>query len=80
MHSILYNNRAAKIVMGGMQETLIEMDVGTARETRHETVEGGTCAILREHSRFICCGDVSGGKIHLRDPRNLKCKAKNINR
>ncbi len=32
----------------------------------------GSCAILREHSRFICCGDALAGKIMLRDPQTLK--------
>ena len=26
----------------------------------------------RDHSRFVCCGDAASGKIHLRDPLNLK--------
>ena len=72
MHSILYNNRSARILMGGLQESLIEFDVGTSRETKCEIIEGGSCAILREHSRFVCCGDATAGKIQLRDHRNLK--------
>jgi len=71
MHSLLYNGRTAKLLMGGMQEKMIELDPRTWRETRVERVEGGSCAILREHSRFVCCGDAASGKILLRDPRTL---------
>lgn len=72
MHSLMYNSRNGRILMGGMQEKLLEFDVATAKETRAEIVEGGTCAILREHrSRFICCGDATAGKIYLRDPHSL---------
>lgn len=74
MHSILYNNRSHRLWMGGMQENLIELDLTTARETRTETIEGGTCAIMRDHGRFLCCGDVTSGKVHLRDPRSMKGK------
>ncbi len=72
MHSLLYNRISGKILMGGMQEKLLEFDLATACETRSESTEGGSCAILREHSRFICCGDASQGKILLRDPRTLE--------
>ncbi len=85
MHSLLYNNRSGKVLMGGMQDKLIEFDLATAKETRVESVHGGnaaaaaageelrgSCAILRDHSRFVCCGDALTGKVVLRDPRSLR--------
>lgn len=71
MHSLAYNTRNHRLLMGGMQEKLIEFDLSTQRETRVETIAGGSCAIIREHGRFLCCGDATAGKIHLRDPRSL---------
>ena len=48
MHSILFNNRNGRILMGGMQENLIEFDLTTTRETKVESIgAGGSCAILR---------------------------------
>ena len=74
--------------MGGMQNKLIEFDLTSVKELKQVDVETkindgkldvdsngrgtGTCAILREHSRFIVSGDVPAGRIHLRDPLNLK--------
>ncbi len=73
MHSIMYNSRVGRILMGGMQEKMIEFDLTTTRETKVESIGvGGSCAILRDHSRYVCCGDAASGKIHLRDPLNLK--------
>ena len=72
--------------MGGMQNKLIEFDLTAIKELKQVNVEAkvndsnmeidmnsrGTCAILREHSRFVVSGDVPAGRIHLRDPLNLK--------
>ena len=71
------NGRNGRILMGGMQEKMLEFDLTTAKETKVESLHpGGSCAILRDHSRFICCGDAMGGKVHLRDPISLKSKSK----
>lgn len=62
-----------RLLMGGMQESLIELDLTTAKELRQVVLDpGGSCAILRDHGKFVCCGDVMNGKVHLRDPRSLK--------
>ena len=48
MHSMHINNRTHRVLMGGMQEKMIELDLTSVRETRVEEIEsGGTCAILR---------------------------------
>ena len=84
MHSMLYNTRSGRLLMGGMQNKLLEFDINSVRELkqinvekRHRSMEdgpvngSGTCAILREHSRFVVSGDVPSGRIHLRDPHSL---------
>ena len=72
MHSLSYNDRTHRVLMGGLQEKLVEFDISTQKETRVETLpEKATCPIIRDNSRFVCCGDVSG-KVQLRDTRTLK--------
>ena len=71
MHSLLINTRNHRVLMSGMQDKLIDFDLERMKEiTTYET--GGSCVILRNHSRFICCGDAPKGQIQLRDPRSLK--------
>ena len=86
MHSLMFNTRTGRLLMGGMQNKLLEFDVTTVKEVRQVDVEAkltntqpqvepsntGTCAILREHSRYVVSGDVPAGRIHLRDPASLK--------
>ena len=85
MHSMLYNNRTGRLLLGGMQNKLLEFDITAAKELRQINVEAmhrskdpprdnssGTCAILRDHSRFLVSGDVPAGRIHLRDPHSLQ--------
>ena len=57
--------------MSGMQEKLIEFDLTKGKEVTLLDNEG-TCGILREHSRFLCCGDVANGRVRLRNPPTLK--------
>ena len=84
MHSMLFNNRSGRLLLGGMQNKLLEFDITAAKELRQINVETthrskdpprdsstGTCAILRDHSRFLVSGDVPAGRIHLRDPHSL---------
>jgi PAB-dependent poly(A)-specific ribonuclease subunit 2 len=85
MHSLMYNSRTGRLIMGGMQNKLIEFDLTSVKELKQIDVEAkmndnteidlnnrATCAILREHSRFIVSGDVPAGRVHLRDPLSLK--------
>ena len=34
MHSLIFNSRSGRILMGGMQNKLVEMDLATGKETR----------------------------------------------
>ncbi|TRY64214.1 hypothetical protein TCAL_00495 [Tigriopus californicus] len=73
MHSLLQNPRTGRILMGGIQDRLIDFDVTSSKEFKvHQLSAGGSCAILRSHNRFICCGDASNGKVMLRDPASLR--------
>lgn len=72
MHSLMFNGRTGRVVMGGLQEKLIDFDVSSGKEVSVKSdVSDGTCAILRDHSRFIVSGDAPAGRIHLRDPLTL---------
>eukprot|EP00096_Caligus_rogercresseyi_P013542 TRINITY_DN6183_c0_g1_i1.p1 TRINITY_DN6183_c0_g1~~TRINITY_DN6183_c0_g1_i1.p1 ORF type:complete len:1219 (-),score=351.45 TRINITY_DN6183_c0_g1_i1:406-4062(-) len=71
MHSLIYNNRNQRVLMSGMQEHLIEYDITSGKQVSVINTEG-SCALLRNHPRFVCCGDVPRGKIQLRDHRTLK--------
>lgn len=67
----LADNFNHRLLMGGHQSTLIEYDLMRFEETvLHDVGENG-CAILRDHPRFVCCGDVSG-RISLKDPRTMR--------
>ena len=73
MHSLLVNGRTGRVVMGGLQEKLIDFDVGSSKPFAVlSDVKDGTNAILRDHSRFVVSGDVPSGRVHLRDPLTLK--------
>jgi len=65
-----YPSMPTSILMGGIQDKLIVLDLEKVKET--QTMDtGGSCAVLRQHGRFLGCGDTSG-KIQLRDPLNMK--------
>lgn len=62
MHSLMYNSRTGRLLMGGMQNKLIEFDLTSVKELKQVDVEAkvndgnteidvnnrGTCAILRK--------------------------------
>ena len=52
------------------QDKMISFDLDKGKECQLLDT-GGSCAVLKYHGRFVGCGDTSG-KIHLRDPHNLK--------
>ena len=41
MHSMLYNTRSGRLLMGGMQNKMLEVDMATGRELRAVNVEKG---------------------------------------
>ena len=39
MHSMMYNTRSGRLLLGGMQNKMIEIDMNTGRELRGVNVE-----------------------------------------
>ena len=74
MYSLIQSTRTGRLLMGGIQDKLIEFDIGTQKEVKVHALDSpeASCAILREHGRFICCGDANRGKVVLRDPASMK--------
>lgn len=59
-----------RVLMGGHQRDLIDLDVATCTEVAFVPAGQQGSAILRSHPRFLCEGDAFG-KIRLRDPNTL---------
>lgn len=57
-----------RLLVAGHQQHIIDLDLETL--TEQQLVDSSGCAIIRHHSRFICCGNVNG-TISLRDPVSL---------
>ncbi|XP_029974202.1 PAN2-PAN3 deadenylation complex catalytic subunit PAN2 isoform X1 [Salarias fasciatus] len=70
MHSLLMTDNNT-LLMGGLQNYVVEMDLNTVQETQKFTVEVPGVAIMRQTSRFFFCGHTSG-KVTLRDLRSFK--------
>ena len=63
MHSLMFNTRTGRLLMGGMQNKLLEFDLTSVKELKQVDVEEkvsndnieiestnrGTCAILSKH-------------------------------
>lgn len=58
------------LLLGGHNSKLIEFDLNQCQEVNLLDAGKNGCAILRQHNRFICCGDPSG-RIELRDLTTL---------
>ena len=65
-----YPQRPTQLLLGGIQDKMISFDLEKGKECQLLDT-GGSCAVLKYHGRFVGCGDTSG-KIHLRDPHNLR--------
>ncbi|KAK7884406.1 hypothetical protein WMY93_027529 [Mugilogobius chulae] len=70
MHSLLMTDNNT-VLMGGLQNYVVEVDLNTVQETQKFTVEVPGVAIMRQTSRFFFCGHTSG-KVTLRDLRSFK--------
>lgn len=46
------------LVAGQYQQNIIDLDLETL--TEQQLVDSSGCAIIRHHSRFLCCGNVNG--------------------
>lgn len=60
-----------RILLGGHQDQLIDYNLTRCEETKLFNVGENGCAMLRQHSKFICAGDPFG-RIDFRDPLTLK--------
>ncbi|CAA9998408.1 unnamed protein product [Nesidiocoris tenuis] len=58
-------------LIGGHNPSIIEFSLAEGREIQMLNVGEGGCAIMRQQSRFLCCGEPTG-RIDLRDPLSLK--------
>ncbi|XP_067301934.1 PAN2-PAN3 deadenylation complex catalytic subunit PAN2 isoform X2 [Pseudorasbora parva] len=70
MHSLILNDNNT-LLMGGLQNYVVELDLTTVQETQKFTVEVPGVAIMRQSNRFFFCGHTSG-KVSLRDVRTFK--------
>lgn len=61
---------ADRLIMGGHQDQLIELDLNTLTEVQLASTGQAGCVVLRSHSRYLCAGDAYG-KVTLRDPNSL---------
>ncbi|KAG8452456.1 hypothetical protein GDO86_004299 [Hymenochirus boettgeri] len=69
-HSLLLTD-SSTLLLGGMQNHVIQMDLNTVQETQKFTVEVPGITIMRQSNRFFFCGHTSG-KLSLRDLRTFK--------
>ncbi|XP_018416297.1 PREDICTED: PAB-dependent poly(A)-specific ribonuclease subunit PAN2 isoform X1 [Nanorana parkeri] len=69
-HSLLFTD-SSTLLMAGMQNHVIQMDLNTVQETQKYTVEDPGITVMRQSNRFFFCGHTSG-KVSLRDLRTFK--------
>lgn len=60
---------STRLLIAGHQDYMLDLDLETL--TEQQLVDSKGCAIIKRHSRFLCCGDVDGN-ISLRDPSTLR--------
>ncbi|XP_048183392.1 PAN2-PAN3 deadenylation complex catalytic subunit PAN2 isoform X2 [Corvus hawaiiensis] len=69
MHSLLLTDNNTLLV-AGLQNHVLEIDLNTVQETQKYTVEVPGITIMRQSNRFFFCGHTSG-KVSLRDLRTF---------
>ncbi|XP_053411921.1 PAN2-PAN3 deadenylation complex catalytic subunit PAN2 isoform X3 [Nycticebus coucang] len=70
MHSLLLTD-SSTLLIGGLQNHILEIDLNTVQETQKYAVETPGVTIMRQTNRFFFCGYTSG-KVSLRDLRTFK--------
>ncbi|CAH2224335.1 PAN2-PAN3 deadenylation complex catalytic subunit PAN2 isoform X1 [Pelobates cultripes] len=68
-HSMLLTD-SSMLLMGGMQNYVIEMDLSTVQETNRYVTEDPGITVMRQSNRFFFCG-YSSGKLSLCDLRTF---------
>ncbi|KAM8975802.1 PAN2-PAN3 deadenylation complex catalytic subunit PAN2 isoform 2-T2 [Pelodytes ibericus] len=68
-HSLLLTDNST-LLMGGMQNHVIQMDLNTVQETQRYLTEVPGITVMRQSNRFFFCGH-SSGKLSLRDLRTF---------
>ncbi|XP_029814741.1 PAN2-PAN3 deadenylation complex catalytic subunit PAN2, partial [Manacus vitellinus] len=69
MHSLLLTD-SSTLLVAGLQNHVLEIDLNTVQETQKYTVEVPGITIMRQSNRFFFCGHTSG-KVSLRDLRTF---------
>lgn len=67
----LLRHGPTSILMAGHQEKMIDYDMNVNKEKKIIDVGENGCAMLRQHSRYICAGNAFG-RIDFKDPISLK--------
>ena len=57
MHSLILNGRSGRLLMGGMQNKLVEFDLATGKETRVSLIVL-YCIFLYENSKHLIPGHI----------------------
>ncbi|XP_075055645.1 PAN2-PAN3 deadenylation complex catalytic subunit PAN2 isoform X2 [Mixophyes fleayi] len=68
-HCLLLTD-SSTMLMGGMQNHVVQMDLNTVQETQKYAVEGSGITVMRQSNRFFFCGHASG-KLSLQDLRTF---------
>nr|DBA32901.1 TPA: hypothetical protein GDO54_000653 [Pyxicephalus adspersus] len=68
-HSLLLTDNST-LLMAGMQNHVIQMDLNTVQETQRYPIETPGITVMRQSNRFFLCGHASG-KVSLRDLRTF---------
>ncbi|XP_058163959.1 PAN2-PAN3 deadenylation complex catalytic subunit PAN2 isoform X9 [Dasypus novemcinctus] len=70
MHSLLLTD-SSTLLVGGLQNHILEIDLNTVQETQKYTVETPGVTIMRQTNRFFFCGHTSGKVYDLRMMRAI---------
>uniref|UniRef100_A0A8C7QXX1 Poly(A) specific ribonuclease subunit PAN2 n=1 Tax=Oncorhynchus mykiss TaxID=8022 RepID=A0A8C7QXX1_ONCMY len=61
------------MLMGGLQNYVLEFDLNTVQQTQKFTVEAPGVAIMQQSNRFLFCGNISGKARTTREAQGHSC-------